>query len=416
MRILTKNPLPPGIEPFRVSELTENMRLLLEDQYANIWVEGEISNVSRPQSGHIYLTLKDSTAQLKSVIYRSVALRMRFDVRDGMQVFARGRMSIFAPQGQYQLNIEECHPKGVGAAELGLRQLKEKLLGKGYFDPERKKRLPAFPKSIALVTSPTGASVRDILELLSRRWPCARVTIFPVRVQGETASAEIAAAIRILNRMHIERALVLDSLIVGRGGGSLEDLWAFNEEIVADAIFASYLPVISAVGHEIDVTIADLVADYRALTPSQAVTALTPDRDEMVVELKDLWRQLDDAVLRRIELARRRVDSLADTRSFKLPLEKVLQHQRRLEELGDRLKKTAKLRIERCQDRLAGIAGKLQSLSPLNVLARGYSLTRTEKTGELVRDSSTLSAGDRVRTILAEGEFVSRVEEVHAEK
>ena len=290
---MTHPALPVGTKVLSVSEITSGIKTSLEEKYPSVWVAGEVSNISRPNSGHIYLTLKDATSQLGSVIYRGVSLRLKFEPRDGMEVLARGRISVYAPRGNYQLIIEELQPKGIGALELALRQLKEKLLVKGYFEPNRKKSLPRFPRSVALVTSPTGAAVRDMLEIFTKRWPMANLTVCPVRVQGEGSAQEIAAMIRMLNRLQQEGRIQLDAIICGRGGGSLEDLWAFNEEIVADAIFASQIPILSAVGHEIDVTIADLVADYRALTPSQAVTALTPDREELLAGFRDHRRPAD---------------------------------------------------------------------------------------------------------------------------
>ena len=291
---MTHPALPVGTKVLSVSEITSGIKTSLEEKYPSVWVAGEVSNISRPNSGHIYLTLKDATSQLGSVIYRGVSLRLKFEPRDGMEVLARGRISVYAPRGNYQLIIEELQPKGIGALELALRQLKEKLLVKGYFEPNRKKSLPRFPRSVALVTSPTGAAVRDMLEIFTKRWPMANLTVCPVRVQGEGSAQEIAAMIRMLNRLQQEGRIQLDAIICGRGGGSLEDLWAFNEEIVADAIFASQIPILSAVGHEIDVTIADLVADYRALTPSQAVTALTPDREELLAGFRDHRRHIEE--------------------------------------------------------------------------------------------------------------------------
>ena len=408
---MSKPVVPEGVEVLSVSAVTTQVRALLEGEFPSVWVEGEISNLARPASGHLYLTLKDAKSQLRSVIYRGIALRLRFELRDGMEVFARGRISVYEPRGEYQFLVEELHPKGIGALELALRQLKEKLLARGYFRPERKRPLPAYPRRIALVTSPTGAAVRDMLEILARRWPAAEVVVCPVRVQGEGAAEQIAGAIRLLNGLHKRGELTLDAMIVGRGGGSLEDLWAFNEEIVADAIFQSHIPVVSAVGHEIDVTIADLVADYRALTPSQAATALTPDREEVLQGLAGLYDRLEDAVRHRLELARQRLDVLAASRAFRLPLDRIRDLERRLDELGTRLDRAARQRVERARTQMEALAGRLETLSPLNVLRRGYSLTRTEAGRTLVRDPAQVRPGDRIVTTLAGGQIVSRVEE-----
>src|SRR5437762_5315037 len=242
-------------EPLTVSALTAQLRGLVERQFPCVWVAGEVSNFTRASSGHWYFTLKDSGAQLKAAMFRGFNLRMRFDPKDGLEVVARGRLSVYEPRGDYQLLVEELQPKGIGAAELALRQLKEKLLGKGYFDPRRKRPLPRFPRRVGLVASATGAAVRDLVELFARRWPLTELVIRASRVQGDGAAAEIAAAVRMLNHFHIMRELPLDAIVLGRGGGSAEDLWAFNEELVADAVFHSVVPVVSAVGHEIDVTV-----------------------------------------------------------------------------------------------------------------------------------------------------------------
>src|SRR5208337_2538558 len=249
---MSRSPVPAGVKVLTVGEISRMVQGLLEDAFPTVWVSGEVSNVARPNSGHVYLSLKDSESQLKTVLYRAVAMRMRFDLRDGMEVIVRGRVSMYLPRGEHQLIGEEVHPKGIGAQELALRQLREKLFRLGYFSPQRKKLLPRFPRRIALITSPTGAAVRDMLEIITRRWPALDVWICPSRVQGDGAAEEIAAALRLLNRLHRLGTLPLDVLILGRGGGSTEDLWEFNEECVAHAIFESAIPVISAVGHEID--------------------------------------------------------------------------------------------------------------------------------------------------------------------
>jgi exodeoxyribonuclease VII large subunit len=402
-------PVPEQV--LTVSALTQRIRASLEGAFRSVWVSGEISNLSRPSSGHVYFSLKDEKATLGAVIYRGVGFRLRFEPRDGMQVIARGRLSVYEPRGNYQLQIEEIQPKGIGALELALQQMRDKLQAKGYFDPRRKKRLPSFCRSIALVTSPTGAAVRDMVELLARRWPVAAVLVVPVRVQGEGAAAEIAAAVRLLNRLQNRGFVCLDAIIVGRGGGSLEDLWAFNVESVADAIHESRVPVVSAVGHEIDVTIADLVADHRALTPSHAITDLTPDRAALLDGLKDLAGRMGLRAVRQIETARQRLDSFRDRRAFLRPLDRVRDLEKRLDELDGRLNRAVGSPVERAGTRVAALAGRLESLSPLAVLARGYSLTHSVD-GRLVRDASALRVGDEMVTRLAAGEIVSRVTEV----
>jgi exodeoxyribonuclease VII large subunit len=403
---------PVGVEILSVSQLTQQVKGLLEQDFASVWVAGEISNLARPASGHVYLSLKDAGATLRAVVYRGIALRLRFDPRDGQEVLARGRLTVYAPRGDYQLLIEELQPRGLGAAELALRQLKEKLLRLGYFDPKRKRPLPSFPREIALVTSATGAAVRDMLEILARRWPPARVVVRPVRVQGEGAAEEIAAAVRLLNRLNAQGDLAIEVIIVGRGGGSSEDLDAFNAELVAKAIFESRIPVVSAVGHEIDVTVADLVADRRALTPSEAATAVTPDRAELLAGLRDAAGRLEDGVRRHLDLAHRRLDDLAARRALQRPLDRLRDHERRLDDWSERLRRAVQLRQASAAQRVAALAAVLETLSPLNVLARGYSLTRTEAGGPLLRDAGKIRPGDRLLTTLARGQVVSRVEEV----
>ena len=405
--------VPAGAKVREVGELTQEIKDLLEDGFPSVWVAGEISSVSRPQSGHVYLTLKDATAKLDSVIYRGFALRLpaALELKVGLEVIACGRISVYPPKGGYQYVIERLYPKGQGAAELAPRQLTEKLFSLGYFDPRRKRPLPAFPKRIALVTSPTGAAVRDMLEVLSRRWPAADVVVCPVRVQGEEAPGEIAAAIRWLNRLHDAGDLTLDVMIVGRGGGSSKDLSAFNEEVVAHAIFGSGVPVVSAVGHETDVTIADKVADRRALTPTEAATAAVPSRDDLLAGLHDAEQRLHDGVRRRLELSRQRLADLAERRAFRVPLERVREGERQLDDWAERLVRAGRQQLTRGRERVEAVAARLESLSPLGVLARGYSLTHTPN-GELVRDAGQLRLGDRLRTRLGRGEVVSQIEEI----
>jgi exodeoxyribonuclease VII large subunit len=402
---MTAPPIPQGTQVLSVGELTRRVKESLEGQFQSVWVAGEVSNLSRPSSGHVYLKLKDAEALLNAVIYRGIAMRLRFDLKDGMEVVARGRLAVYVPRGEYQLAIEEVQPRGIGALELALRQLREKLFLKGYFDPQRKRPLPRFPKRVCLVTSPTGAAVRDMIEILGRRWPSAEVWVCPVPVQGEGAGLRIAEAMTRLNRLRD-----IDILIVGRGGGSLEDLWAFNEECVADAIHASRVPVVSAVGHETDVTIADLVADVRAATPSEAAERTVPARDEMLDGLLGTSGQLRTLLRQKLERARQHLESLSQRRCFRTPLERLRDLERRLDELGGRMRRAMKQRLEREGHQLEAQAGRLETLSPLNVLGRGYSLTRTEVGRVVVRDPGQVRPGDRLVTTLQHGEIVSRVE------
>ena len=283
---------PAAPQVLTVAELTAQIKDLLEGSFDSVWVAGEISNLSRPHSGHCYLTLKDDHAQIRCAMWRNSLMRVRFDLHDGLEVVCRGRLDVYAPRGSYQLIIESIEPKGIGALELALRQLREKLAREGLFDPGRKRPLPAFVRQIAVVTSPTGAAIHDFLQVLARRWRGADVLVVPTRVQGEGAAGEIAAAIAAANRL----PLAIDCLVVTRGGGSLEDLWAFNEEAVVRAIHASRIPVISAIGHEIDVTLSDLVADVRALTPSEAAELVAPAAEDILVRLRQTEKRMAAAL------------------------------------------------------------------------------------------------------------------------
>jgi exodeoxyribonuclease VII large subunit len=401
---------PPGTKVLSIGELTRSIKGVLEEGFTSVWVEGEVSNLSRPSSGHQYMTLKDDEAPLAAMLYRGIALRMRFDLKDGMRVIARGRLTVFMPKGEYQFLIEEIQPKGIGPLELALRQLREKLQVRGFFDPQRKKKLPRIPRRIALLTSPTGSAVRDMLEVLGRRWPIAEVWVFPVRVQGDGAAQEIAEAIGQLNRLR-ERGSGIDVAILGRGGGSLEELWAFNEECVAQAIFASRVPIVTGIGHEDDLTISDLVADVRALTPSEAAERVVPNGVEVLSWLEGLEGRLQGLLWQRIEVARRRLESFAGRPCFRRPADRVQDARRQLEEMGARLERDMAHQLRSHQQRLQAAAAHLEGLSPLAVLARGYSLTRRED-GTLVGTVESVHVGERLITRLQQGEIVSSVEEV----
>ena len=397
---------PEGVKVYTVRDLSRAVKELLEGTFPQgVWVAGEVSNLKKHTSGHWYLTLKDKESQLPAVIYRGVNLRLRFDLHDGLEVIARGRLAVYVPRGEYQLQVEEVQPRGIGPLELAFRQLKEKLSQRGYFDLRRKKPLPPFPRRLALVTSPTGAAVRDMLETLNRRWPLTEVWVYPVMVQGEGAGESIAAGIRKLNTMK-----GVDLILVGRGGGSLEDLWAFNEECVARAIFESRIPVVSGVGHENDLVIADMVADQRALTPTDAATKVVPDQYEVRQGLDRTEERLRNLLRRRLELARTRLNNLAQRRSFRLPLEPIRDLERCLDEWGERLRRAVRQRLSRWQQHVEAQAGRLETLSPLNVLARGYSVTRKDVDQVVVRSAVQVQPGDRLLTLVSDGRIVSRVE------
>ncbi len=364
---------PSAQRPLSVWELTSQIKDLMEAAFPAVWVAGEVSNFARPQSGHCYLTLKDDRAQLRAVMWRGAAVRMRFDLHDGLEVICRGRLDVYAARGSYQLIIEDIVPRGMGALELALRQLREKLAREGLFDPARKRPLPAFVRRIAVVTSPTGAAIRDFLQVLGRRWRGADVLVVPVRVQGEGAAAEIATAIKTVNRLAL-----IDCLVLTRGGGSMEDLWAFNDEAVVRAIVASRIPVVSAVGHEIDVTLSDLAADVRALTPSEAAELVAPAAEELVADLRQVERRLAGALRSRAESSRSRLDALARHAIFRRPYQRIFELARRLDELDCRALRAVRGTLRLATHRTEAVACRLDSLSPLAVLGRGYSLTQAQ--------------------------------------
>lgn len=396
---------PQGEEILTISELTRRIRRSLEEEFDHVCVVGEVSNLRRPSSGHIYLTLKDAGAQIAAVLWRSSAARLRFELEDGMEVIVTGSLTVYEPRGDYQIVISSIQPKGIGALQLAFLQLRDKLEKEGLFRPEHKKPLPFLPACVGVVTSPTGAAIRDILKVLSRRFPPAHVVLRPVRVQGEGAAYEIAQAIAEFNEWG-----GADVLIVGRGGGSLEDLWAFNEEVVARAIYASRIPIISAVGHEIDVTIADFVADRRALTPTEAAEIVLPDLTELLRRLGDLRSRLATALRSLVDLARAQLQHLRTSYGFRVPLEMVRQYEQRLDDLAGAMALAMRRRLESCRERLATAAGRLHALSPMKVLERGYSITRLADSGELVRDSHQVKPGQLLETLLHVGHLTSRVE------
>lgn len=373
------DPFGPMFES--ISELTERIKRRLEAEFAEVALHGEVSNVARPRSGHVYFTLKDDLASIRAVMWKNDTRRVAFDLTDGLAVRALGRLTVYPPRGEYQIVVREIEPEGIGALELAFRQRYAKLALEGLFDPGRKRPLPRFPRWIVIVTSPTGAAVRDILQVTSRRWKCASVLIAPARVQGVGADREVVAAIQLANRV-----AVADVIIVARGGGSLEDLWTFNEESVVRAIVASRLPIVSAVGHEIDVTLADLAADRRALTPTEAGEFCVPDSREVGLHLDRLADRLRMAGLGRLRDARARLEQLSQS------ARQALEH--------DLLSR---------RHRVARLAASLEALSPLAVLARGYSLTFRDDGKTVIRNSQDVNTGELIHTRLATGQITSKV-------
>jgi exodeoxyribonuclease VII large subunit len=331
-------------------------------------------------------------------------VRLKFELHDGLEVVAAGPVEVYEARGTYQLIVEQLLPQGLGALELAFRQLCEKLSAEGLFAPERKRKLPCFPRRVALVTSPTGAAVRDMLQVITRRWPAVDVVIVPVAVQGEGAAEQIAAALRSVHRLPS-----VEVVIAGRGGGSMEDLWAFNEEIVARAIFDCRIPVVSAVGHEIDVSVADLVADVRALTPSDAGVLVVPNREEIRAELLRLQQHLGQALRSRAATARARLETLATRRVLTRPIERLHELARRIDELEMRARRAIANRLALARQHVDAAGGRLQALSPLKVLERGYSVTRLLPSGAVVRSAEQTRPGDLLETLLQTGRVTSRV-------
>lgn len=395
----------PQLPIVTVSQLTRQVKDAVEGNFPLVWVLGEITNCTRAGSGHIYLTLKDDLAQIRAVIWRNTAARLRFDLHDGLEVIAAGPIEVYEARGTYQLVVEQLMPQGLGALELAFRQMCEKLSAQGLFATLRKRPLPRFPRRIALVTSPSSAAVRDMLQIINRRWRAADIVIVPVAVQGEGAAGQIAAA--LLSVHHIPE---VDVVITGRGGGSLEDLWAFNEEIVARAIFNCQVPVISAVGHEIDVTVADLVADVRALTPSEAAERVVPNRADVRKELVGLQQHLAQALRSQAAKARARLEALASRRVLTRPAERLHDLGRQIDELELRAHRAMVNCVKMSRQRLSSAGGRLEALSPLKVLDRGYSVTRLASSGAVLQSADQVRGGDVLETILKSGRLNSRVE------
>lgn len=398
--------LTEGPKVYTVRELTRQIRTLIESHFPAIWVEGEISGFKHHHSGHIYFNLKDSEAVIKAAFFSRFNRNLKFDLKDGLQVLCSGKISVYEPRGDYQLYVEKIEPKGLGALQLAFLQLKEKLSKEGLFDPAHKRPIPRFPRTVGVVTSPTGAAIRDILHVVNRRFRGTDVLLNPVRVQGEGAAEEIARALDEMNRFED-----IDVLIVGRGGGSLEDLWAFNEEAVARAVSRSRIPVISAVGHEIDWTICDWVADLRAPTPSAAAEIVVQSREDLEIRLGDFAVRLRNAVRNILEARRQTLRELQESYAFRQPLQLINQQAQRLDELLRQFQNYVKNLVrEKCQA-LENWAGRLESLSPLAVLGRGYSITFIDK-GKILQNALQAKVGDTIHTRLSHGTIYSKVNQI----
>jgi exodeoxyribonuclease VII large subunit len=433
-----------------VSQLTSLVRTSIESGFSDLWLEGEISNLRQPGSGHVYCTLKDESSQIRAVLFRSSAMRVRFSLLEGMHVIVRGRLTVYEPRGEYQIVLEAVEPKGIGALQLAFEQLKERLAAEGLFDQKRKKPLPAFPRTVGVVTSLSGAAVRDILAVFRRRWPTLHIIIAPVQVQGEGAGEQIAEALALLNAQG-----AVEVIIVGRGGGSLEDLWSFNEEVVVRAIANSRIPIVTAVGHEVDFTLADFAADVRAPTPSAAAETVVPVLAEVVERLRELtvrggramarhclfeYRRLDEMVrglaeIRfRIQAESQRADELTDRLQSKIRLqlaaarELVRDGQQGLAGLNPivlvkrglammpqfvkRLERQMAVLNERRRSQIETTITQLHNLSPLAILGRGYSILSKVRDGAILRRSQDVHVGEEIIARLSQGQLNCTVKRV----
>jgi len=390
---------------YTVRELTSQVKAAIEERLGEVWVEGEVSNLATPASGHMYFSLKDGSAQLRAVMFRGAAARLKFRPKDGDELLVFGRLTVYEPRGQYQIIVERAEPKGLGALQKAFEELKARLAAEGLFAQERKRPIPFLPRTIGVVTSATGAAIHDMLEVIWGRFPNARVVLCPVRVQGTGAAEEIAAAIG-----HVNAWGRADVLVVGRGGGSIEDLWAFNEEVVARAIFDSAIPVVSAVGHEVDVSIADFVADARALTPSAAGMKVVPRRADLEAELDVDAGRLERAMRNRVATEREHLRLLERSYGMHAPVEILGRERQRLDDIAGRIASFCERAAAAAREDLAEFSGKLEGLSPLGVLSRGYSVTlRGARGGVAVRDAAELQEGDTIVTRFASGEATSEV-------
>ncbi|MEM7473821.1 MAG: exodeoxyribonuclease VII large subunit [Planctomycetota bacterium] len=398
-------------KPLTISQLNWLVKNILENSVPRIWIEGEVTDLSRPSSGHMYFGLKDSQSQIRAVIWRSAAQRLQFDLKDGMSIIASGTVEVYPPRGSYQLIVDRVETKGEGPLQVAFRQLHSKLKAQGLFDAERKKPLPKFPKRIGFVTSPSGAAMHDFLEASRQMWNDYSLWIMPARVQGEQAASDIASAIRLAQKIVPE----LDLLIVGRGGGSMEDLWCFNDEKVVRAISNSRIPTISAVGHEIDVTLSDLTADARALTPTHAAQIALPNRLDLGTKIDSMASRVANLLETRVGQLRQRLKGLADRGILARPHELHKTRTQRIDELEAAGRKAIWRLLQSKQEALAILARATEALSPLNVLSRGYSLTQEAESGKTLYGTDDLEVGQALKTMLANGSFESIVKTVYSE-
>ena len=402
---------PPPDAP-GVADVTAALKDWIEGRFDDVWVSGEVTNLVRASSGHLYLAIKDDTALLRAVVWRGAIPHLAIAPEDGLEVVCHGRIEVYAPRGTYQLTVDRMHAVGTGALEAALRRLHATLEAEGLFAPERKRPLPPFPRRVAVVTSPAGAALHDFLQSLRGRWPAAEVVVVPSRVQGAGAAAELSAALQAAAGLRP----TVDVIAVVRGGGSLEDLWAFNEEVLVRAVAASPIPVVSGVGHEIDVTLTDLAADVRALTPTDAAVRLSPDRRQVAAAVSAFQERLRGALVRRLETARERLDRLAASRVLGDPAWIVRDRRATLDADAARLRRLVAAAVARAGERLGAAAGRLDAVSPLAVLSRGYSLCwlddGTPAIGTALQTTEGVRPGSTLVTQLASGRLTSTVDRV----
>ena len=391
---------------YSVTELSGEIKYLLETGFPFVWVEGEISSLRQPVSGHVYFNLKDAESQVRVVLFRNVAGGLKFKLEEGISVILGGRVSAYQGRSEYQVIGQKIEPRGLGALQAAFEELKKRLAAEGLFAPERKRAIPYLIRRLAVITSPTGAAIRDILKVLRRRNPSIKVSIYPSLVQGKEAAGEIVRGIRELNRLG-----GFDAIILARGGGSLEDLWAFNEEAVARAIAGSAIPIISAVGHEVDYTISDFVADLRAPTPSAAAEIISLHREETSVRIAVYFQRMTYLVRNQLKEGSRRLETIKGRYGFQRPADLLLTFGQRIDELSERMVRSENSLLEKARRTWESLNRHLSGLSPLAVLERGYSITLTHPEGKVVKDAESVGLNQALVTRLAKGKIISRVTE-----
>ena len=394
---------------YSITELTRQIKFLLESHFPNVWVKGEISNFKLHSSGHMYFSLKDENAQLPCVMWRGRNNLLFFMPKDGMKVVAQGNVTVYEKRGYYQFEVLELQPAGIGELQLAFEQLKQRLKAEGLFEAEHKKPIPAYPERIGIVTSATGAAIRDLVTVVGRRFPSVQLILNPVRVQGDGAAEDIARAIDEFNEYG-----QVDVLIVGRGGGSLEDLWPFNEEVVARAIFRSKIPIISAVGHEVDFSISDFVADLRAPTPSAAAELVVRNRDELLSTLQAMVQKMYRLLKEKIRYYRDKVNYLESSYALRRPADVIKEYNQRLDELTRTMETALTHQIERERARIAALTKHLENLNPLSIMKRGYSICYREQDGHIIIDAVQLQKEDKIRVQFAKGQIRGTVDEVQS--